>query len=234
MKVFLSHSWHDNPFVRLFREDLEAAGIEAWVDEVQLKLADPLPIEIANAIGGSDYVLVFLSQHSIESRWVQKEISIATALEVSGKQVNLLPVRLDSSPVPTLIVDKLYADFRNPRQYDVEFRQVLGRVRPDALPSVEHSFYCLTLDCTRKDRLVRAARSANMHAWVVDYLAAKVQEAKRYTEKSFVYLALGEIGGPKARAIIEAGLQDTNRLVEKKAREALQQLQEQNDNEGGH
>jgi hypothetical protein len=228
MKVFLSHSWHDNAFVRLFREDLEAAGVEAWVDEVRLKVADPLPIEIANALANSDYVLVFLSQHSIESRWVQKEMSIATSLEISGTQVHLLPIRLDDSAVPPLLADRLYADFRNPSQYDSEFRNILGRLNPDALPRREYSFYCLTLDSRRKDRLVRAAKSESMHTWVVDYLGTKLQENQRETEKSFAYYALGEIGGSRARVLVEAGLQDADWLVSKSAREAWQQLQGQN------
>jgi hypothetical protein len=225
MKVFLSHSWHDNPFVRLFREDLEAAGIEAWVDEVQLKVADPLPIEIANAIGSSDYVLVFLSQHSIESRWVQKEISIATTLEISGKQVNLLPIRLDDSAVPTLVVDKLYTDFRNPRQYDLEFRKVVGRINPDALPRLEYSFYCLTLDWTRKGRLVRAAQDPSMRDWMIEYLANKLQQCQRHIERHFAYLALGEIGGDEPRSLIKQGLVDPNAFARKGAFQAWKLLE---------
>lgn len=225
MNVFLSHSWHDNPFVTLFREDIEAAGVEAWVDEIRLKLADPLPMEIANALANSNYVLVFLSQHSIESRWVQKEISIATSLELSGKQVRLLPIRLDDSIVPPLLVDKLYADFRNAWQYDSEFRKVLGTLNPDALPRQEYSFYCLTVDSARKDRLVRAANNSTMKSWVVDYLATKLHESRRDTERSFAYYALGEIGGSKARTLVEAGLRDASLLVNKSAREAWQQLQ---------
>ena len=83
-KVFLSHSSLDKPFVRLFGEDLEAAGIYVWFDEARLKIGDSLPRELGMAISSTDYVLAFLSRNSIGSPWVQKELAIATALEING------------------------------------------------------------------------------------------------------------------------------------------------------
>jgi len=54
-RLFLSHSSKDKPFVRLFCEDLEAAGFKVWLDEVQLRIGDSLPLEIAEAVDKTDF-----------------------------------------------------------------------------------------------------------------------------------------------------------------------------------
>ena len=75
-KAFLSHCWLDKPIVHLFGEDIAAAGVECWLDKVQLENLDSIPHEIATAISLTDYLLAFISQYSIPSRWVQKKLAI--------------------------------------------------------------------------------------------------------------------------------------------------------------
>jgi len=222
--VFLSHSCLDKPFVRLVGEDLEAAGIFVWFDEARLKIGDSLPLELGIAISSTDYVLAFLSHNSMGSPWVQKELAIAAALEINGQRVKVLPLRLDDSPVPAFLADKLYANFGSAVQYDFEFRRLLTAVKPDALPVDNHFFYCLTIGSTRKDRLLRSTTAPQMKEWVLDYLLGTIEQRDRSTERHFAYLALGEIGGERAEAQVEKGLADSDEFARKGARGAWKQL----------
>jgi len=155
--------------------------------------------------------LAFLSHNSIGSPWVQKEIAIASALEINREEIKVLPLRLDGSKMPAILADKLYANFEQPAQYDSEFRKVLQSIEPGALPDSESSSYCLTIGDKRKDRLVRAAQDQLMKAWILDYLIFQIRP--RHTERHFVYLALGEIGGARAMTAIEKGLSDSNEFA---------------------
>ena len=63
-----------------------------------------------------------------------------------------------------------------------------------------------------------------MKKWVLDYLICTIEQRDRPTERHFVYLALGEIGGERAEAQVEKGLSDHNEFVRKGARDAWKQL----------
>jgi TIR domain-containing protein len=207
VKVFLSHSSVDKPFVRMFKDDLVAAGFEAWLDEAKLKIGDSLPIEIGGAIDGADFFLAFLSTSSVESNWVKKEVAIATTKEINGGNVRVLPLLLDDCKVPPLLIDKLRADFRQATLYDSEFRKVLACIDSGVLPETAYSFYCLTIGATRKDQLVLTAKASDkVKHWVIDYLIAALDKRQSHAERYWIYIALAEIGGDRAESAVKRGL----------------------------
>jgi len=109
--AFLSHSSADKTFVRQLAADLTANGISVWLDEQRIRVGDSIPEKIAQGLAESDYFLIGMSQKSSESAWVQKELNSALMSEVQRRKVHILPLKLDDSPMPAIIADKMYADF---------------------------------------------------------------------------------------------------------------------------
>jgi hypothetical protein len=109
--AFLSHSSTDKPFVRQLATDLAANDVEVWLDEHHIKVGDSIPEKIAQGLAASDYFLIAISEASVASEWVKKELNNALMNEVERRRVHVLPIRLDGAKMPQIISDKRYADF---------------------------------------------------------------------------------------------------------------------------
>ena len=109
--VFISHSSKDKNFVRKLAADLVENGVQVWLDEQRILVGDSISEKIAQGIAESDFFLVVISQNSVESAWVQKELSGAIVREIERRRVTVMPVKLDDAEIPTSIRDKKYADF---------------------------------------------------------------------------------------------------------------------------
>lgn len=109
--AFLSHSSADKAFIRQLAADLTANGISVWLDEQRIRVGDSIPEKIAQGLAESDFFLIGMSQKSIESAWVQKELNNALMSEVQRRKVHILPLKLDDTQMPHIIADKKYADF---------------------------------------------------------------------------------------------------------------------------
>ncbi|CAN5443569.1 hypothetical protein BH09VER1_BH09VER1_56550 [soil metagenome] len=121
--AFLSHSSMDKVFVRQLAADLTANGIDVWLDEQRIRVGDSIPEKIAQGLAGSDFFLIGMSEHSATSPWVQKELNNALVTEVQRRNVHILPLKLDDSPMPQVIADKKYADFS--KSYKVGLEELL-------------------------------------------------------------------------------------------------------------
>jgi hypothetical protein len=109
--AFLSHSSADKAFIRQLASDLTANGVNVWLDEQRIRVGDSIPDKIAQGLAESDYFLIGMSQKSSESAWVKKELNNALMTEVQRRNVHILPLKLDDTPMPPIIADKKYADF---------------------------------------------------------------------------------------------------------------------------
>jgi TIR domain len=116
--VFLSHNSADKPFVRQLAERLTKSGATVWLDEAQLRIGDSLVDKISEAIQTVDFVAAVISKNSARSPWVKKELSLALTKEIKTKAVVVLPIVIDDCELPVSLADKLYADFRDPEQFD--------------------------------------------------------------------------------------------------------------------
>lgn len=111
--AFLSHSSHDKPFVRQLAADLTEHGISVWLDEQRIHVGDSIPEKIAQGLAESDFFLICISNHSVNSEWVRRELNNALVAEVSRRKVKIMPLKLDNATMPTLLSDKKYANFSN-------------------------------------------------------------------------------------------------------------------------
>lgn len=76
-----------------------------------MDVGDSLIMAISSALHKSDFVVAVISENSIDSKWVQKELSYAMADEIEGESIRVLPVVITRCMVPHYLRDKLYADF---------------------------------------------------------------------------------------------------------------------------
>jgi TIR domain len=112
-RVFVSHTSKDKPFVRKLVEALKGRNLNVWLDEQELQVGDSIAAGVSQGLKNADYLVAVLSKASIGSRWVQAELNATLMEELSGKGVTVLPVLIEDCELPTLLKDRVYADFRH-------------------------------------------------------------------------------------------------------------------------
>lgn len=97
---FISYSSKDQPFVERLYADLQARGIRTWFAPEDLKIGEKTRTGIETAIKLHDKLLLVLSENSVLSQWVEREVETAFEKEKDGKLV-LFPITLDDSFLST-------------------------------------------------------------------------------------------------------------------------------------
>jgi hypothetical protein len=131
--IFLCHSSKDRPFVRRLARRLELEGVGVWLDEAEIKIGESLTRKVTQAIDRVDFVGAVLSQNSINSDWVQRELGIAFQKELRARRIVVLPLLLEPVEIPSFLGDKLYADFTTPDKFEEACHRVLRTM--DVMPS---------------------------------------------------------------------------------------------------
>ena len=126
--VFLSHSSRDKHFAWRLAEALTSYDVQVWIDDAELDIGDSLVGKISSAIDKADFVVAVLSQNSVRSNWVQKELQIAMTKEIEGRRVKVLPVLIERCDIPEFLIDKVYADFTDPSEFDGPLFKLLRAV----------------------------------------------------------------------------------------------------------
>jgi uncharacterized protein YjbI with pentapeptide repeats len=94
---FISYSSKDQDFASRIHADLQNNGVRCWFAPHDMPIGGKILDEIHTAIRLRDKVLLILSEHSINSDWVENEVTRAFAEERQRKQTILFPVRLDDA-----------------------------------------------------------------------------------------------------------------------------------------
>ncbi len=109
-RIFISHAWEDKPLVRRLEKELQAAGVETWVDDSRTRGGDNLPERISDALEWCNALLLVWSDTATKSPWVELEWTSAIALHK-----NIIPCKRDKTQLPGILAHKLYIDFHNVR-----------------------------------------------------------------------------------------------------------------------
>lgn len=112
-KVFLSHSSIDKSTVISIALDLSERGISTWLDSFDILPGESIVSKINDGIKECDYMLLFLSNNSVKSKWVQKEWETFLWDEISCDKIKIIPIKLDDCEVPKILQTKKYIDFSN-------------------------------------------------------------------------------------------------------------------------
>ena len=103
---FLSFSSNDQAFADRLYADLQNKGVRCWFASEDMKIGDKIRDRIDQSIRIHDKLLLILSEHSINSEWVEDEVETAYEQERQRGKTVLFPIRLDSAVMDT---DKAWA-----------------------------------------------------------------------------------------------------------------------------
>jgi hypothetical protein len=94
-KLFISYAHKDIGRVQPLAQDLQRLGFEVWMDNRNLQAGDQWRQEITNAINQCEDFLLFLSDASVQSADVRRELDLA-----SDKKKRLIPLLLEQVKIP--------------------------------------------------------------------------------------------------------------------------------------
>lgn len=108
-KAFISHATEDKDrFVIPFAIKLRERGVDAWVDQWEIKAGESLVDHIfEDGIKEASVFIVVLSQTSIAKPWVRDELDAGVLKRIAGK-AKLIPIILDEVEVPVSLQHTLY------------------------------------------------------------------------------------------------------------------------------
>ncbi len=110
--VFISYSSKDRKLARWLSVDISGAGHAVWLDEWRIKVGESIPNKIGQGLCEAEFVVLLLSKHAVESRWVEQEWQAKYWQEIQDKRIMVLPVLLEDCQIPILLRAKRYADLR--------------------------------------------------------------------------------------------------------------------------
>lgn len=91
---FISYSRKDHFFVERLHKDLDTNFVMCWRDKSEMRGGEEFCTQIRNAINDYEKLIVVLSENSMESSWVKKEILMAREWERANGASKLFPIRL--------------------------------------------------------------------------------------------------------------------------------------------
>jgi hypothetical protein len=90
----MSYSVEDTPFAIRLQANLQKAGVRCWFIPRGLKEGDKGFGQVVESIGRQDKLLVVLSEHSLRSWAVMRDVRLAWLAEVQEQQRKIFPIRL--------------------------------------------------------------------------------------------------------------------------------------------
>lgn len=135
VRVFVSHATADDLIARRLAMGLQAVGYRSWYAEWELKGGDSIVRKIQDALSESDVLIVVLSQKSVTSQWVQREMDSMLMQQLSGARILIIPVLIDDTEIPVILRTIKYVDLR--RDFEEGFTSLLDALRHHRRQSAE-------------------------------------------------------------------------------------------------
>ena len=142
---FISYSSKDQKFAERLHADLQDKGVRCWFAPEDLKIGARTRPAIDEAIRVRDKVLLILSERSIESDWVEKEVETAFEEERRRKRTVLFPIRLDNTVMDTseawaadIRRTRTIGDFRHWKDHDA-YQKAFDRLIRDLKQEADSS-----------------------------------------------------------------------------------------------
>lgn len=111
--VFISYCHQDYSLAHKLKAELQDLGLSVWMDEHDLRPGDMLTSDIAKGVCKSKVGVVFVSNASKESYWVQAEISLMLFnRRFRDREFVIVPIRVDTSPFPEELSEIIYANLQ--------------------------------------------------------------------------------------------------------------------------
>ena len=125
--IFISHSSKDKPFAkRLINELSQDKSLNFWIDEKEMLVGDDIQKSVTENLKTSDYLMLLISNNSINSPWVNFEVSQFIGF-AEGK--NIIPIIVSkgekfSEPIDNLIRGLKYLDFTDEARWQSNIQEL--------------------------------------------------------------------------------------------------------------
>ncbi len=125
--VFLSYSRKDTTLVERINQDLQAEGLNVWIDQTGIRVGEPSwKLAIQRAIDNANCMVVIFSPEAKESHWVGQEMSYA---ELHKKKIFAVLVRgEETTAVPFGYGDVQRIDMRDAANYGTALEQLKNTI----------------------------------------------------------------------------------------------------------
>lgn len=123
--IFLSHNSADKEWVRKLAAALTLTGTRVWFDEWTIRPGDSIQTAVVDGLSSSSTFVLVWSEAAASSRWVKTEMEAALERWLSGETCRLVPVRVDKTPLPSLLRSIRYIDASDGNHIRVA-RELLG------------------------------------------------------------------------------------------------------------
>ncbi len=134
---FISYSHKDEKFAERLHNELQGNGVRRWYAPHDLPIGAKIRPVIDESILVYDKLLLVLSEHSVNSQWVEQEVETALRREREQDATVLFPVRLDDAAFsikggwPSLVTNtRNIGDFQNWKEHDM-FQATFARLLRD-------------------------------------------------------------------------------------------------------
>jgi hypothetical protein len=138
---FISYSSRDEALAQRLHADLRNKGVRCWFAPEDMKIGDEFRTRIDKSIQVYDRLLLILSESSVKSRWVQKEVETAFEKEENEHRIVLFPLRIDEAVMQSTVGwaadirrQRHIGDFRQWKDrdaYQKAFTRLLRDLKPD-------------------------------------------------------------------------------------------------------
>jgi len=108
---FISYSSKDKDIARRISVTIRAIGLQVFFDEWSIGPSHSIVQKINEGILQHDTLAVILSPNSVNSQWVKRELNSAVMAQLSGYNVRVLPLLVETCEIPVLLKDIRYIDF---------------------------------------------------------------------------------------------------------------------------
>ncbi|WP_261867500.1 toll/interleukin-1 receptor domain-containing protein [Pectobacterium carotovorum] len=125
MKIFLSYAHNDERIAQRIRNYLTHHGVDIDFVMSDMTTGSNLKSSINDAIANSDAVLFIISKNTEKSEWMSQEISLAIYNKTNGKNIRLIPLRVDkNAEIPFFLKSYSYLDLSN----NADFESAMSRL----------------------------------------------------------------------------------------------------------
>lgn len=130
-KIFLSHSKEDKKIIKRIANDLRSCSINSWFDEWEIPPGESIKKKIfEEGIPNCDAFFIYLSEASLSSYWVEKELDAATFQEAESQHSILLPFveKEDVRNELPLDLKSINCPVLNKQNYNIPFGKIISKV----------------------------------------------------------------------------------------------------------
>lgn len=127
-QAFICHSSADKEHARKLAVGLASRGVRVWIDEAEIHVGDSLIEKIESGIFSSRNLVVVMTPRSVSSRWCQEELRMALVRQIKGERIRVLPALFEDCEIPGFLIEKAYADFREPSHFGAGVDAVVSAI----------------------------------------------------------------------------------------------------------